>query len=407
MTRFFSALATCACLISFPFGGSPAFAQNLFAPAVEVNEDIVTRFELQQRELFLRIVSPARAGAENARQDLIDDALKRQALREVGLAISDAQLQDAMEAFAGRAELTANEFIQALEQRGIARETFADFVSVTTLWGELIRGRFGSRVEVTEADVDRALATVGQTSALRVLLSEIIIPAPPQRAAAVLAQAERISQLRSEAEFSAAARRFSATASRGRGGRLEWTAITDLPPVLRPLILALSPGEVTAPLPIPNAVALFQLRGIEETERAAQTYSAIEYAQFFIPGGRTEATLAEAGRIRAAVDTCDDLYGIAQGEPEETLQRETLPPADIPQDIAIELSKLDEGESSSALLSSDGSALVFLMMCGRTPDLGEDVDRDSIANQLRNERLNGFSRSYLEQLRADARIRDK
>jgi len=122
MTRFFSALATCACLISFPFGGSPAFAQNLFAPAVEVNEDIVTRFELQQRELFLRIVSPARAGAENARQDLIDDALKRQALREVGLAISDAQLQDAMEAFAGRAELTANEFIQALEQRGIARD---------------------------------------------------------------------------------------------------------------------------------------------------------------------------------------------------------------------------------------------------------------------------------------------
>jgi len=62
--------------------------------------------------------------------------------------------------------------------------------------------------------IDRALATVGQTSALRVLLSEIIIPAPPQRAAAVLAQAERISQLRSEAEFSAAARRFSATASR-------------------------------------------------------------------------------------------------------------------------------------------------------------------------------------------------
>ena len=45
--------------------------------------------------------------------------------------------------------------------------------------------------------------------------------------------------------------------------------------------------------------------------------------------------------------------------------RGSLPPADIPQDIAIELSKLDPGEVSTALTRSGGETLVFLMLCAR------------------------------------------
>lgn len=404
MTRFLTRITVCLTALALPVAG---MAQNIFAPIVQVNEDVITGFELEQRQAFLQLISPARASEELALQELIDDALRRQALAQVGFTITEDEVLTGMSEFAGRGGLQTEEFVKLLASRGIAEETFREFVSVGIGWRDLIRARFGNRVEITEADIDRALSASTQAGSLRVLLSEIIIPAPPQEAAAVLARAEEIAQTTSFAEFSAAARRFSATASRERGGRLDWTPITNLPSALRPLLIALAPGEVTAPIPIPNAVALFQLRDIEETERSVPEYSAIEFARYYIPGGRSEAALAEARRVAQQVDVCDDLYGVALGQPEEVLARDTLAPEDIPQDIALELAKLDEDEVSTALVSADGSALVFLMMCGRTAASTAEVSRDAVAAQLRTERLSGFAESYLEQLRADARIRDR
>ena len=173
---------------------------------------------------------------------------------------------------------------------------------------------------------------------------------------------------------------------------------------LRPILLGLAPGEVSEPLNIPDAVALFQLRGIEETGAPAPQFAAIDYAAYYLPGGRSEATLAQAAKLRRELDVCDDLYGIAQGQPAEVLERGSKPPAEIPQDIAFELSKLDPGEVSTALTRNNGQTLVFLMLCGRTAAINEDVERGDAAAALRQNRVTAYADGYLEQLRADARI---
>ena len=79
----------------------------------------------------------------------------------------------------------------------------------------------------------------------------------------------------------------------------------------------------------------------------------------------------------------------------------------MPQDFAIELSKLDPGEVSTALTRSDGQALVFLMMCGRTAAQNAEVSREEVAAAIRQRRLSGFADSLLAELRADARISRK
>jgi peptidyl-prolyl cis-trans isomerase SurA len=237
-----------------------------------------------------------------------------------------------------------------------------------------------------------------------VLLSEIIIPAPPESAEQANATADRIAQLTSTAAFEAEARRVSALPSKTRGGRLDWLPISNYPAGLRGLLLNLAPGEITAPLPITNGVALFQMRDVREVPRAAPEPAAIEYAAFYIAGGLSERGLAEARRIDARVDTCDDLYGVAQGLPEEQLDRDVLPPADIPIDVAMELAKLDAGEASYVLTRANGETLVFLMMCGRTPALGDGVDRETIRGQLRTQRLNTYADALLADLRAAATI---
>ena len=382
---------------------APVSAQNLFAPVAKVNESVVTEFEVQQRQRFLEVLNAPGATREGALTSLIDERLRNEAVAEAGIELTPQGIEDSLAEFASRADLSTEEFTQALGQSGVSRETFRDFVVNSVGWRELVRARYASRVQITDAEINRALGET-QGSGVRVLVSEIIIPAPPQQAARVNALAEQISQSKSTAEFSNYASRYSATASRGRGGRLPWQNLTDLPPSLQPLILNLAPGEVTDPLPIPNAVALFQLRDIEETSVAAPTYSEIEYAAYYIPGGRTEPALAQAAQIRGRIDTCDDLYGIAKGQPAEVLERVKKAPSDIPQDVAIELSKLDTGEVSTTLTRANGQALMLLMMCGRTAAANASASREDVTNALRQERLTGYAEQLLEQLRADARI---
>jgi len=72
--------------------------------------------------------------------------------------------------------------------------------------------------------------------------------------------------------------------------------------------------------------------------------------------------------------------------------------------VAIELAKLDPGETSYVLTRANGETLVFLMMCGRTPALGENQDRETIRNQLRSQRLGTYADALLADLRAAATI---
>ena len=390
-------------LVSLP---APLLAQqNLFAPVARVNDRVITQYELNQRILFFEALRAPGNLEEEAMDRLIEERLQLDAAAQIGVEVGDDQVQAGLTEFAGRANLTSEQFLQALAQAGVAPETFADFVRAGVAWREVVRTRFGPRAQVSEAEVDRALELSSASGGVRVLLSEIFLPADtPARQAAAQRRAAEISQITTIPAFAAAARRFSAAPSRGRGGRQEWLPIGNLPPLIRAQVLTLAPGQVTDPIPVTNAIALFQLREIEETGTADAEAVSVEFARYFIPGGRTEATLAEARKIEAKVDTCDDLYAIGKGKPEEQLLRDVLPVAEIQGDIAIELAKLDEGEVSTALTTGDGQALVFLMLCGRTLQINEDANREAVRQNLINQRLASYADGYLSELRSDAVI---
>ena len=242
------------------------------------------------------------------------------------------------------------------------------------------------------------------TGSVQVLLSEFIVPINEQNAAQVEELIEQVARLKGYDSFSAAAAQYSAAASRNEGGRLPWMPLTKLPPQLQEVALALKPGEISEPLPLQSAVALFQMRGVREVEGAAPRFTAIEYAAYHVPGGRSPEGLATAQKVVDSVDTCEDFYGLAQGQDPSVLDVQSLPPSDIPRDVALELAKLDPNETSTALTRNNGQTLMVLMLCGRTADLGEDCSRETVANALTAQRMTSLASSYLEQLRADARI---
>ena len=389
-------------------GGAPqqALAQNLFAPVVKVNDKVITRYELEQRARMLQLFRQPGDPQEAAREQLIEERLKMDAAQSLGLKVTEAEIAAGMEEFAGRADLSTEQCIKALAGAGVSEQTYRDFIIAGVAWRNLVRAKFGPRVQVGEADVERALAS-NATSNVRVLISEIYLAAPPGREAQAEARAREISKITSTTAFARAARQYSAAGSRGSGGKINWMPINQLPPAVRGQILGLAPGQVTQPIPIPGAIALFQLRAIEEGKSSEPDYASIEYAAYYIDGGRSDKALAQARRIKSKIDTCDDLYGIAKGQPAEVLDRGSKKPGEIPRDIAMELAKLDKHEVSTNLTRANGQTLVFLMLCGRVPLLSEDVSRDEVALGIQNRRLASYAKGYLEQLRSEARIIDK
>ncbi len=398
--------ALAALILALGTATAPATAQSLFAPAIHVNQDVVTFYELDQREILLRLIGAPGDPVKQARLDLINDRLREPILKEAGIELATEDIEAGMEEMAQRANLTLDEFIKGLEAGGVSRETFRDFIRVNLAWRDYIQSTYLARARPTDSEIDRAIGQEGSGGGVRVLLSEIIIPITPQTLDAIEAEAERISQLRSFAAFSEEASRFSATETRDNGGRMDWISLDKLPPALRPVILALNPGEVTSPIPLPNAVALFQMRDIAESGVPTPRYSEINYAVLRIAGGRSEAALQYAARVRDRVDTCNDLYGVVQGQPPEVLERRAEAPAKIPRDIALELAKLDDGEVSITLTNRDGTQLLLLMMCSRVAAANDDTTREQVALALTQQRLNAFAQSDLAQLRADAIITD-
>jgi peptidyl-prolyl cis-trans isomerase SurA len=398
-------MAAVAAALFGTFVGTSAVAQGQLTPVITVDDRVITQYELTQRIRLLELFRTPGDLNEAARNALIEDRLKQQEMARFDVTISDDVLQQELEAFAQRANLTLPQFTQVLAENGVDFGTLRDFVGIGVLWRDYVRARFRRQVTITDSDVERAIAQRGNTrSQLEVLLSEIIIAASPERAAQAQQAAEQISRMRSFAEFEAAARQVSALPSREDGGRLGWLPLDNYPPQIGAIILDLEPGEVTEPIEIPNGIALFQLRGTREALRPAQAPVSLEYAAYYIPGGKSNAGLRQAATVSDQVDTCDDLYGVARNQPVEALDRLTVPPSEIPDEIALELARLDPGEVSYNLTRDNGETLVFLMLCARNAAGADTLDPEVVRQQILSQRLTALADALLEDLRASAVI---
>ncbi|PKP73227.1 MAG: hypothetical protein CVT84_14640 [Alphaproteobacteria bacterium HGW-Alphaproteobacteria-6] len=229
-------------------GLSPAAAQSgSFAPAIHVNDEVITRFEIDQRIRFLEVLRLPGDPRAEAEKSLIEDRLRRQAARLDGITVSDRQITAGMAEFASRASLELEPFLEAIGEGGVAAESFRDFVHAGIAWREVVRARFAPTIRVSEAEIDRAMSIAAQRGAgPRVLLSEIVIPVTPANALDVRALADDLSaSIGSEAEFARAARAHSAAPSRETGGQLDWIPLTNLPPQLRQVVLGMANGQVS------------------------------------------------------------------------------------------------------------------------------------------------------------------
>ena len=377
-------------------------AQGRFSPELQVGDRVVTRYQIEQRTRFLTLLGAPGDVRTVAREQLINEAIQMDAAEEAEIEVSPEQVEAGMAEFAARGNLNVEQVMQVLARAGVQPETFRDFITAGVAWREFVRVRFSddARASIPDDLVTRTLARTGTEGGVRLLLSEVLLPtANPETALASRERAAEIAALQGEEAFAAAARRYSLAPSASRGGELNWTALTALPPNVQAIVGSLAPGQTSRPLELENTVAVFFLRDREQVLSGTAEALLIDYALFTVDGGR-----AEAAAVAARVDVCEDLYGEAFGLPEERLVREAIPSTQLAADIRAAIADLDENETSLAL-TRGGNATV-LMLCERSPGLENNVDQNIIGNRLLNIRLNTTATHYLTQLRAGTIVID-
>ncbi len=274
-----------------------------------VNNDAITLGEVQEAVALYRQENRGRAvDSDEAlfRQllgRLIDARLQLQEADREKITVEDAEVEEEiaerMKRFGAR---TREELEAMVKAQGLSFEAVRRRVRDSLRVQKLVRRKVALRVSVTEAEIDRYLAEnrdkleTGLTyHARHILITPETDTDAGWEAARIRAEMIR-AQLAEGADFADLARRYSRDASARDGGDLGPLKRSELAPEIEQQILALEPGQTSAPFRSRLGWHLFRLESREALEgerlqRLRQQVRDILYRQKY--EARLEAWLRE------------------------------------------------------------------------------------------------------------------
>ena len=372
-------------------------AKDKFTPAIQVDDMIITNYEIQQRSAFFELLKFPGNPKKEAENSLIDDRLKIRAAEELGIILKPGALNYEMEIFAKRANLTIDQFSNRLKKAGIDRITWENYMQVPAIWLETVNRKFASEISssISNNNIENQIVT---GSEIEVLLTEIIIPVQSGFEEEADIRVKGLRKINSIKKFSEAASKYSVAPTRDVGGKVKWQILSSLPSVVRPLIAGLSVGEVSEPLPIPGGIAIFQLRGLRESDYKQENLEFVEYAEFIFRKNQKTKNL-----LNSNVMVCDDLYTFSDNTKNTELFRKNVKVRSLNKNINSILSNLDVNEF--IFDNTDGTTSKLIMVCGRSKkETLTQSDLNEINRSYVNKKLLSLANSYLENLRQEARI---
>ena len=125
--------------------------------AVLVNGAPITELDITQRSKLTQLSTNKTPSRKEVIDDLINDHLKIFIAKRYGLEISDADVNNAFSNMAQRSRATAAQMEQSLASRGVGINNLKLRIRAELGWGQMVRGRFGSSLQVGEADIQTAL----------------------------------------------------------------------------------------------------------------------------------------------------------------------------------------------------------------------------------------------------------
>jgi peptidyl-prolyl cis-trans isomerase SurA len=236
---------------------------------VVANGSPITELDITQRTKLMATSTHKAPARQEVIQELIDDRIKIAKAKSYGLEVSDSEVENAFHTMASRQHLSPQQFSQVLERSGILPQAVKARIRAQLTWNQLMRAKFGSSLQVSDADVTKALMESNeQDTAVGYIytLYPVVVLAPRGSAEAVLrAKLQEAETLRSRFADCTAGLTM-ARAMRDVAVREPITrSSADLPEQFRQLLNSIELGHLTQPEPTDQGLQMFAVCGKKQT----------------------------------------------------------------------------------------------------------------------------------------------
>jgi len=396
-----------------------ASAQTTEGVAALVNDEPITTVDVRNRMRLIiastGLVQLDEAALEQIRDQairgLIDEHLQLQAAREYEVVVEEDEINQNLLDLAARNNSTIDEVIADLERSGVDISTLRHQIESETAWGIIVNGRYGSRVRVSEQQIDLALERLAASASQpQFRMFEIFFELP--NASAENATIQRVigvmDRLQQGGAFPELARQFSDAPSAANGGDMGWIVASQLQPEVAAIIPQLAQeytnsgnrGALSRPIRVPGGFMVVALVGVRDGTTSLQ----YDLAQVSIPSSAlTETTRGDLADAMNEQPTCEALDAIAAEIPGSivtplgSIASDALLPA-----IREALAPLNRGENTGVIESAIG--LQAMVVCDRRIAGPGVPSREDLEFQLRGQQLSLLSRRWLRDLRRESTI---
>jgi len=249
-------------------GGGAALAQTV---VVFVNGEPVTAIDVEQRSKFIMVTTQKAAPRKEVLDQLIDEKLKIREARRWGIEASDQEVDQNFSGMARRMGMSGEQLTQNLGQKGVHSSTLKARIRADTVWQQLVRGRYQSRLQVNDKEILNHIEAkkpeerdaVGYEYLLRPILFLVTPGAPAANYDARKREAEAVRKSFKGCNESIPAVR----AMQGVAVRAQVTkSSADLPDSLRKVLDSVPLGELTPPEVSRHGIEMFAVCSKNETK---------------------------------------------------------------------------------------------------------------------------------------------
>ncbi|AFL49465.1 molecular chaperone SurA [Sinorhizobium sp. BJ1] len=168
---------------------SVAAVQAASGVSVIVNNTVITSGDIAKRVAFLRLQRQG-GGAAEAKQQLVDEVLKRTEIARVQQSVSTQEVDAAYARFAAGNKLSAEQLGKILEQSGVGVEHFKQYIAVQMSWPRVVNFRYGSASRLSGGDLVKRMMEGGGDKPVTTeyFLQQVIFVIPESKRGAITAK---------------------------------------------------------------------------------------------------------------------------------------------------------------------------------------------------------------------------
>ncbi len=208
-------------------------------------------------------------------QALIDEQLQVQEARRLGLNVSGEEIDGAIARLGRENHVPGDDLAAFVAKHDVPVAALRAQAYAALMWSKVVQREIRPRVEVSDAEIDEAMARARARAGQReLLISEIDLPlhTPSDEESALrFARDLRDRLAAKEVSFSAAAQQFSRGAGAALGGDLGWVQMNQMPPELAKALEGAEAGQLIGPVRAASSVYLLGVRDVRVVDPSKVT----------------------------------------------------------------------------------------------------------------------------------------